>query len=268
MGRILLTGAAGLLGSHLRDWFDKSGRAYVGTDIREPATPPAQPLVLADLADQAAIDALMEDVAAIVHLGGVSRENKWATLLQGNIIGTYNVFDAARRAGVKRIIYASSYHVIGHYPVGEQVDANSPMRPSGLYGVTKAFGETLGRYYFDKFDIECMCIRIAAAASLQPNSARESRIWLSRRDFSSLIDTALDAPVMGFKTVFGLSDNPDAWYHNNPEQTLGWVPQDSSGQFDLPHINAPLDPADPVNEFQGGIWATWPHFDDYPPGTF
>ncbi len=261
MPQILLTGAAGRLGTHFRTRFAEAGRAVLATDIVGPAHDGA--VVRADLADRAAVEELMrQDISAVVHLGGMSSEAPWQQILDANIAGTYNIFDAARKAGVGRVVYASSYHVLGMYPAtAVPLDVHAEPRPDTLYAVSKLFGENLGRLYHDKFGIGCMSVRICAANP--PNTTRDLKLYVDRDDLVSLVTTALDAPELGYRTVFAISDNDHAWYVNDPEQTLGWQPQHSSRDLPLPKGKTEWPAPDPdVTRLQGAAFANWGHFDD------
>jgi uronate dehydrogenase len=259
MSKILLTGASGRLGTHLRTWFAAAGRAVLCTDIVQPED--GTSVEIADLSDRAAVDRLMsEDISAVVHFGGMAKEAGWQTILDANIVGAYNVFDAARTAGVRRIVYASSYHVLGMYPtVDAPLGIDASPRPDTLYGVSKIFGEALGRLYYDKFGIECLAIRICTAG--MPNAPREFRLWCNRDDLARLIDRGLDMPALGYRTVFGISANHGAFYVNQPDPELGWHPEHSSSELPS-YTTEALDSADPRNRLLGGIFAQWPHFDD------
>lgn len=263
MPQILLTGASGRLGTHLRNWFTARGRAFLATDIVAPDD--GAPVEVADLADRDAVDRLMaQDISAVVHFGGMAKEAGWQSVLEANIMGSYNVFEAARKAGVTRIVFASSYHVQGMYPTVETpIGLNAPYRPDSLYGVSKAFGETLSRLYFDKFGIECLAIRICTAG--QPGTIREARLWFNRDDLVGLVDYALDMPMLGHRIVFGISDNPGAFYLNAPDPDFGWSPDHGSLELGTPDPREPLDPADTRNRLTGGIFSTWGHFDDGDP---
>ena len=261
MPQILLTGAAGRLGTHFRSRFAEAGRAFLATDIAAPAD--GGIVAIADLADRAAVDDLMrQDISAVVHLGGMSKEAPWQQILDTNIVGTYNIFDAARKAGVKRVIYASSYHVLGMHPATEvPLDIHAELRPDTLYAVSKLFGENLGRLYHDKFGIGCMSIRICAANP--SNNQRDLKLFVHRDDLLSLVTTALDAPDLGYRTVFAISDNENAWYLNDPDQTLGWRPAHSSSEQPLPEGKTEWPQPDPVvTRLQGATFANWGHFDD------
>lgn len=259
MPQILLTGAAGRLGTHFRSRFAEAGRAVLATDIAAPADGGA--VVLADLADRAAIDALMrQDISAVVHLGGMANEKPWQAILDANIAGTYNIFESARKAGVKRVIYASSYHVLGMHPVSAApLDRHAEVRPDSLYAVSKLFGENLSRLYHDKFGIGCLNIRICAANN--PGSQRDIKIWCDRDDLFRLVLAGLDAPELGYHTVFGISDNAGSWYVNEPDQSLGWTPEHGSGELPEPAGGWPA-PAPEVAVLQGGGFAVRGHFED------
>lgn len=260
MSKILLTGASGMLGTHMRAWFADRGRAVLATDIQAPSDGGA--VELADLADRAAVDGLMrQDISGVVHLGGMAKEAGWQSVLDANIVGTYNIFESARKTGVRRVVFASSYHVVGMVSTPtEPLDLTTPYRPDSLYAVSKAFGETLGRLYFDKFGVEGLAIRICAAG--MPGTPREARLWCNRDDLARLIERGLDMPGLGHRIVYGISDNPNAMLVNLPDPGLGWRPEHGSLELGGPDPFAPLDAADPRNIWLGGAFPTWPHQDD------
>lgn len=260
MSKILLTGASGNLGTHMRRWFAEHGRAFVATDIRAPAD--GGEVVIADLSDRSAVDALMAgDVSAVVHLGAHANEAGWQDILDANIVATYNVFEAARQAGVRRVIFASSYHVVGMYEAGQlPLAADVAMRPDSLYGVSKVFGEALGRLYFDKFGVECLAIRICTAGN--PGTSREARLWCSPDDLAGLIEAGLDADTLGYRLVYGISDNPNAPVPVETGSNLGWRPAHGSLGLGTHDPRAELDPADPKHQRLGGAFALWGHPDD------
>lgn len=260
MPNILLTGASGSLGTHMRRWFAVHGRGVVATDIRAPAD--GGEVVIADLSDHNAVDALMQrDISAVVHLGAHATEAGWQTILDANINATYNVLEAARQANVRRVIYASSYHVVGMYPAEDlPLDSDAAVRPDSLYGVSKAFGEALARLYFDKFGIECLAIRICTAGD--PGTPREARLWCNRDDLAGLIDAGLDADQLGYRMVYGISDNPNAPLPVETGANLGWRPAHSSPELGTHDPRSPLDPAEPRHKLLGGAFALWGHPDD------
>ncbi|WP_080894149.1 NAD-dependent epimerase/dehydratase family protein, partial [Ralstonia solanacearum] len=162
-GRLLLTGAGGHLGKVLRERLACYADVLRLSDIAElGAARAGEEVVPCNLADAQAVDALVEGVDAIVHLGGISVERPFEAILPANIQGTYHLYEAARRHGVKRIVFASSNHAIGFYRQGEVIDARVPTRPDGYYGLSKVFGEQLGSFYFDRYGIETVAIRIGS----------------------------------------------------------------------------------------------------------
>lgn len=252
--KLLLTGAAGGLGRALRERLKAnckvlrlSDRADVG------AAGAGEEVVLADLADAAAVDAMVQGVQAIVHLGGVSVEGPFGPILQANILGVYNLYEAARKHGVKRVVFASSNHVTGYYRQSETIDTDAPARPDGLYGVSKAFGEDLSRFYFDRYGIETACVRIGSSFP-EPKDRRMLATWLSFDDLHRLITACLTTPVLGHSIVFGMSDNAVTWWDNSRARHIGFTPKDSSDIFrEAVYARTPEpDLTDPAVQFQGG----------------
>jgi uronate dehydrogenase len=253
-GRLLLTGAAGGLGRVLRPrlktWCDTLrlsdvadlGAASEGEELRPAA-----------LEDGAAVDALLDGVDAVVHLGGVSVEGPFEPILQANIVGVYHLYEAARRHGVRRIVFASSNHVIGFYRQDEVITPQDPVRSDGYYGISKAFGENLSRFYFDRYGIETACLRIGSSFPV-PKDRRMLATWLSFDDLERLVLACLTAPVVGHTIVFGMSANRTVWWDNTSARHLGYVPQDSSEPFraDTETAQPRLDLRDPAVVYQGG----------------
>lgn len=251
---LLLTGAAGGLGKALRERL-KLNCTTLRLSDREAfgAAQANEEIVLADLADPAAVDAMVEGVNSIVHLGGVSVEGPFTPILQANILGVFNLYESARKHGVKRVIFASSNHVTGFYRQDETITADHPARPDGMYGVSKAFGEDLSRLYFDRYGIETACVRIGSSFP-EPKDRRMLATWLSFDDLHRLITACLTTPVLGHSIVFGMSDNAVTWWDNSRARHIGYVPQDSSDVFrDAVYARTPApDLKDPVALYQGG----------------
>ncbi|MEY9103050.1 uronate dehydrogenase [Sinorhizobium fredii] len=229
--RLLVTGAGGGLGRYVRERLKGPAEILRLSDIVEisPAGP-GEEVVRCDLADREAVANLVRGCDAVLHLGAISVEANFDALLQANFLGTYNLYEAARQAGVRRIIFASSNHVIGFHPVGEQLDAQAERRPDSLYGVSKCFGEDLARLYFDKFGLETACLRIGSCFD-EPKDRRMLSTWLSPRDFISLVDKLIAAPAIGHLVLYGVSANRDAWWSNGHADFLGWKPQDTSEPY-------------------------------------
>jgi len=252
--RLLLTGAAGGLGTALRPRLKANCYVLRLSDrLGFGAAGEGEEIMLADLADAQAVDAMVQGVQAIVHLGGVSVEGPFQPILQANIIGLYNLYEAARKHGVRRVVFASSNHVTGFYRQSETITADHPPRPDGLYGVSKAFGEDLSRFYFDRYGIETACVRIGSSFP-EPKDRRMLASWLSYDDLHRLITACLTTPVLGHSIIFGMSNNAVTWYDNVRARHVGYVPQDSSDVFReaVYARTSPPDLTDPAVQFQGG----------------
>ena len=253
-GRLLLTGAAGGLGRELRQRLKPHCDRLRLSDLADlGAAAAGEELVPARLEDADAVLVLLAGVDAVVHLGGVSTEQPWAPILQANIIGVYNLYEAARKQGVKRVVFASSNHVTGFYRQDRVIDAHDPVRPDGLYGVSKAFGENLSRFYFDRYGIETVCVRIGSSFP-EPRDRRMLATWLSYDDLERLVVACLTAPLAGHTVLFGMSDNTTTWWDNRHAAHIGYRPQDSSEPFRAAaQARQPqLDTTDPVVIYQGG----------------
>ena len=251
---LLLTGAAGGVGTALRTRL-KANCEVLRLSARSDFGPaqPGEEIVLADLADAAQVSEMVKGCQAIVHMGGVSVEGPFDPILQSNILGVYNLYEAARQHGVKRVIFASSNHVTGFYRQNETITPAHPPRPDSLYGVSKAFGEDLSRMYFDRYGIETACVRIGSSFA-EPKDRRMLASWLSFDDLHRLITACLTTPVLGHSIIFGISDNSVAWYDNSSVRTVGYRPQDSSDVFrDAVYARTPEpDLSDPCVQYQGG----------------
>ena len=252
--RILLTGAAGGLGQALRPRLKANCTVLRCADrVALDSAGEQEEFVLAELADANAVMAMMQGVDAVVHLGGVSTEAAFEPILQANILGMYNLYEAARKQGVQRIIFASSNHVTGYYKQSETISAAQPPRPDGLYGVSKAFGEDLSRMYFDRYGIETACVRIGSSFP-EPKDRRMLASWLSYDDLHRLVTACLTTPVLGHSIIFGMSNNAVTWWDNAHAKHIGFIPKDSSDAFrDAVFANTPApDLTDPAVQFQGG----------------
>jgi uronate dehydrogenase len=253
---LLMTGAAGGLGQLMRERLKANCEVLRLSDVSPMAPARAgEEVVQADLADAEAVKALVAGCQAIVHFGGVSTEQPWAPILQANIIGLYNLYEAARLHGVKRIVFASSNHVMGFYRQSEVVDALSPPKPDGLYGVSKAFGEDLSRMYFERYGIETACVRIGSCLP-EPKDRRMLASWISHDDMHRLITACLTTQVLGHSIIYGTSDNSVSWYDNRLARHIGYRPQDRSDVFrDAVLARTPEpDLNDPTMQFQGGAF--------------
>jgi uronate dehydrogenase len=255
-GRLLLTGAAGNLGRELRPRL----KAYCDTlrlSHRSDFGPagPGEEIVIASLEDKAAMLGLLQGVDAVVHMGGVSTEQPWEPILASNIVGMVNLYESARKNGVKRIVFASSNHVTGFYRQDEVVSPLDPVRPDGFYGLSKAFGENLGRLYWDRYRIETVCLRIGSSFT-EPKDRRMLATWMSFDDTERLVVAALTAPVVGHSIIYGMSDNSTTWWDNTSARHIGYRPRDNSDVFrdKVEARQQTLEASDPAVIYQGGAF--------------
>lgn len=262
--RLLLTGAAGGLGKELRQRLKPHAEILRLSDIApmDAAQGPAEEVVTCDLADKAGVHDLVEGVDAILHFGGISTEHAFEPILEANIRGTFNLYEAARRHGVRRIVFASSNHVIGFYRQDQRIDANVPQRPDSYYGLSKAFGEDLATFYFDRYGIETVSIRIGSSFP-EAQNRRMLATWLSYEDLTDLILRSLTTPDVGHTIVYGASDNRGSWWDNRLAAHLGFQPKDNSEQFRAKVEAQPMPAADdPSMVYQGGAFVATGPFDD------
>jgi uronate dehydrogenase len=252
--RILLTGAAGGLGKILRDRIKPWADVVRLSDISDMgAAREGEEIVQCDLSDKAAVFQLLEGVEAVLHFGGISTENTFENIMFANIQGTYNVYEAAHRHGVRRIVFASSNHAIGFHKTTEHLDADSPTRPDSMYGLSKVFGEQLARYYWDRAGIETVCLRIGSSFP-EPKNPRMMVTWFSYDDLVEALRCSLMAPRVGHTILYGMSDNDGVWWDNRKAGHLGFHPKDSSRQFKhmFPDTGAYPAPDDAATLYQGG----------------
>jgi uronate dehydrogenase len=252
MKTILITGAAGDVGTHLR--CELAGRYQIrASDLRPLKKLAQESCVRADISKMAEALRITKGVDAVVHLGGYSVEGPWEGILSANIIGCYNVFEAARRNGVKRILFPTSNHAVGFYPRSQTIDHRVYIKPDSRYGVSKVFGEALGSLYADKYGMQVFCMRIGNV-NPRPIDKRRLSIWFSPRDLAQLVCIGIDHPDIHFEIVYGISGNRRAWYDNANAYRLGYRPQDDSEIY-AAEILAREEPGDPVAEkFQGGVF--------------
>lgn len=262
--RVLITGAAGGLGKQMRANAKHLGTTLRLSDIADLGEAAAnEELFQCDLGDMDAVLNLTKDVDTIVHLGGIALENTFENILNANIRGTYNLYESARKNGIKRIVFASSNHAIGYWESNAMIDSNVAHRPDTLYGVSKAFGEDLGRLYFDKYGIETVVIRIGSCFE-EPRDRRMLSTWLSYGDFIQLVERGLNTPNVGHLVVYGSSNNKNPYWDNAAADVLGYQPQDSAEAFreKVEAATEPQDPNDPAVKYIGGGFVPAGHYED------
>jgi uronate dehydrogenase len=230
MQRILITGAAGAIGSVLRKALRGKYSALRLTDIAPlGAKGECEELMQANLEDLGACEKLMQGVDCVVHLGGVAFEDAWEKILPANIAGCYNVFEAARRQQVKRVIFASSNHAVGFHRREHVIDTGVVPRPDTRYGVSKVFGEAVGRLYADKYGLSVASLRIGTFRNPdRPDNARQLLTWISHRDMVQLVRCCIDHPDYHYEVIYGVSNNTRSRWDNTAVKFLGYQPEDDS----------------------------------------
>lgn len=254
MKKILITGASGDVGSRLRKIFKGVYPDIRISDIKKPVDLRAdEQFVQADLANIGEVEKIVDGIEGIVHLGGFSVEGPWETILNSNIVGCYNLFEAARRARVKRIIFATSNHAVGFYPRIRRIGTNDAVRPDSRYGVSKAFGEALGAMYAFKYGIGVTGLRIGNVADA-PADLRRLSIWLHPEDLAQLVRIGLEHPDIRYEIFYGVSDNARAFWDNEAAFRFGYKPKYRAEDFRDHALAAQAKlPADPVGDwYQGG----------------
>lgn len=258
MKKIVLTGAAGRLGSHLREPLSKMADQLVSTDLADEIGTlfAGERYVKADLASLDQMVDLLKDTDMVVHFGAIGDEAPFDAILQSNIVGAYNVWEAAYKNGVRRVVYASSIHAVGMHPKNEFIGTDAPHRPDTYYGLAKCFAEDLARLYWDKRGVESVCMRILSAANV--GNPRAVGSWLSYDDLIQLVTRAIDTPVTGFAVVYGVSNNDRVPVDNAKASFLGYRPKDNAEQFAAEAFAASdvLDSQDPGNMCHGGPFAS------------
>ncbi|GII86443.1 NAD-dependent dehydratase [Sphaerisporangium siamense] len=247
--RVLVTGAAGRIGRCLAEGLPAYGHALRLLD-RVPIEDGPHETVTGDVTDPAVLARAMEGAGAVVHLAGIpSTAASHEDLLTANIEGTYRVFEAARLAGAERVVFASSNHAVGFTPRADLVPADTPIAPDSHYGVSKAYGEALGRYYADRYGMRVASLRIGTFAP-RPPLPRALSTWLSPADAVRLVHACLIAPDLTYAAVWGVSANTRNWWDLSAGRALGYEPRDDAEAYagDLPE----LDPGDPEYAWLGG----------------
>jgi len=256
--RIALTGANGRIGRALRPGLLQqdpclrvSDREGTGTDAD-----PAEELLLGNITAPAFVDRLLDGVDALIHLAATSNEQAFPLILENNHLGLYQIYEGARRHGLRRVIYASSNHAFGLHPVGPRLRLDAPYAADCFYGLSKIWGESLGQMYWEKHGIETVALRIGSFFDCPPRNARELSTWLGREDLEELIRCALRAPDVGFAPVWGISANSRAYYDFQEPNRIGYLPRQNAEDWAATALAQPAT-ADPVAErYQGGRFVT------------
>lgn len=243
--KIVLTGARGALGTILRAPLSRLCHNLLSTDIREAPDDllPNETYTSADLAQMDQIAPLLEGADMVVHFGAIVDEKPFEELWGPNFVGAYNVWEAAHRHGLKRVVYASSIHAVGMHYTNAGIDTEAPHRPDTFYGLAKCFAEDLGRMYWEKRGLEAVCLRILSCTPA-PQNTRALGTWLSHGDMIQLVERAIDTPTTGFAVIYGVSANTRAPVSNHRVPFLGYRPQDNA-EYMAEALLAKAPPADP-----------------------
>ncbi|MCP4492300.1 MAG: NAD(P)-dependent oxidoreductase [Gammaproteobacteria bacterium] len=262
--RLLITGAAGNLGRVLR-----KGLAPLSTTLRLTDRGAMDPVseheeaMPCELGNFDAVMQVVEDCDAIVHFGAAPLERPWAEVLDSSIVGGYNIYEAARQHGVKRIVYASSIHAVGYERRENGGDTNIAHNPDTLYGVSKCFVEDLAKLYWNKWGIESACIRINSCYE-KPRDRRHLATWLSFDDLVRLVERCLVSERIAHTVVYGISNNQEVFFSNHRVAHLGYRPKDNAEDY-REEVEAKIsagDPADPAVEYAGGFLCAYGHPDE------
>jgi len=231
MNKLVLTGAAGRLGSYLREPLTALCNELVSSDLADDLGKlyPGESYQKADLANYDEIHALLKGADMVVHFGAIGDEAPFDQILGPNIIGAYNIWEAAHQHGLRRVVYASSIHAVGMHKRQDFIGTDAPHRPDTYYGLAKCFAEDLASMYWDKRGLEAVCMRILSCA--QVNNTRALGTWLSYDDLIQMVERAIDTPTTGFSLVYGISNNDRAPVDNANASYLGFKPKDNAEQF-------------------------------------
>jgi uronate dehydrogenase len=253
--QLLITGAAGNVGTALRREFAATGWSLRLLD-RLPAPDPAphEQVLPGDIGDLPALVQAMQSVDAVIHLAGCTTDAAIEEQIDGNVRGAWQVFEAARQAGVARVVFASSHHVVGYYPRRRRIGTDVLLRPDSRYGLTKAFGEQVGALFADKYGLRVLCIRIGFLGE-RPIDPRRLSIWTSARDLAQLVRIGLTHAALRYAVVYGVSGNTRGFFDNQSAFALGYAPQDNAEDYAAEVLaSAPPEDAALVGTHVVGGW--------------
>jgi uronate dehydrogenase len=253
MKKIALSGAGGQLGSVVRAALIARGvalRSAAGSKALVPLVE-GEDVMHGDLRDPAVVDRLLAGVDVLIHFAGTSVERPLPEIIDNNLRALVEVYEGARRQGVRRVVFASSNHAIGMYPVTDHLSLDCALRPDGFYGLSKVWGEALARMYWDKHGIESICVRIGSCLE-RPTEQRHLSTWFGHRDLLHFLDRCVEADDVGFITVWGVSANKRSWWDNSGASRLGYRPTQDAEAY-AGEILAQPNPLDALGQrYQGG----------------
>jgi uronate dehydrogenase len=263
--KILLTGGNGRIGRALRPVLRTLASALGGQTLRvsdregsSTEHAPDEEILLGSITDTAFMDRLLDGVNVVVHMAATSNEQAFPLVLDNNHKGLYELYEGARRHGLRRILYASSNHAFGLHPVGQKLKLDAPFAADCFYGLSKVWGEALARMYWEKHGIETVALRIGTFMGVPPRNERELATWMGQEDLESMVRCAIEAQDVGFAPVWGISDNRRAYYDVHEPNKIGFVPKQDAEVFAAETLAAAAGVAvDPVaTRYQGGKFVT------------
>lgn len=248
---VLITGAAGRIGGYLRPRLRTASRRLRLLDVHPVPAAEDDEAITGSVSDVDTMRAACRNASAVVHLAGIAGDGAWADILHANIHGTWCVLDAARAAGVRRVVLASSNHAVGFLPHGDSPLPDDELpRPDTFYGVSKVTMEALGSLYADRHGMDVVCLRIGTCRE-RPTDERALATWLSPDDAGRLVDAALTVPSPGFRVVWGVSANTRRWWSTAGGEAIGYRPSDDAERY-----AGEVPAGDPRDlERVGGPWA-------------
>jgi uronate dehydrogenase len=255
--KIALSGAGGQLGRFLRVALPKRGYDLRSAGGHTPLVPSyeGEDVMHGDLRDAAVVDRLLQGVDTLIHMAGTSVERPLPEIIENNLRGLVEVYEGARRHGVRRIVFASSNHAIGMYPVEDKLELDCEFRPDGFYGLSKAWGESLGRLYWDKHGIETVSVRIGSAIE-KPTEFRHLSTWLGLDDLVHLLEQSIEVPDLGYLTVWGVSNNTRSYWDNSGAARLGYQPKQNAEDYAAQILGQPNPLDATAQRYQGGSFAS------------
>jgi uronate dehydrogenase len=257
MPEVALSGASGNIGRVLRPRLLERGIQLRSAGGTRPLTPlsPHEDVMHGDLRDPAVVDSLLHGVRVLIHMAGTSVERPLPEIIENNLRGLFEIYEGARRNGVKRVVFASSNHAFGMHSVKSKLSLDAPFRPDGLYGLSKVWGEAMARMYWDKHAIEGISLRIGSALE-RPTEFRHLSTWLGHDDLTQLIMRCIEAPDVGYLAVWGVSNNARSYWDPTGAERLGYNPVQDAEDF-ADEILQQKNPLDPIaQQFQGGAFVT------------
>jgi uronate dehydrogenase len=258
MTKVALSGASGNVGRILREELPKRG-----VDLRSAGgSKPLQPLhegedvMHGDLREPAVVDRLLNGVDVLIHMAGTSVERPLPEIVENNLLGLYQVYEGARRNGVRRVVFASSNHAFGMHPAGSRLKLGAEFRPDGFYGLSKVWGEAMARMYWDKHGIEGVSLRIGTTMGRPPENERQLSTWMGTEDLVQLVMRSIEARDVGYAAVWGVSANTRSYYDLEEGNAIGYRPVQNAEQWahEIARRPNPLDPI--ARQFQGGQFVT------------